>query len=416
MLLVAACGGPGPTADGLGISATRLVLAVPNTSEGDALRAAAAHYSEQTGIAMELVQAPYSNLFEKVGNACASRSATYDLILVDDPWFPFLVSRHCFLELTPFFAASGASGPSDDFLGKSLALCREPYAEGPYYCLPYVGNAQMFFFNQEVFAQHGQVGPPGTWEEALRVMRKITREGRGEMFGYVLRGQEGNPVVANFMPVFWSFGGRMFDPAGDPSLATPEGLAALEFFLELKEISPPGAESFNADELGTYLLQGSAAAAINWPNWIASFEDPDQSRVVGKMGYGPIPDGTQPGSSEIGHWLLAISAHSTRSEAAFEFLDWVTSAEQMRLAAERGSTPVRASVFTDPALTSQQQFRHFPTLMRVIESSTPRPRHPRWPEIENALGVELSKAVAGRSAPGEALERAEREIARIVGR
>ena len=56
-------------------------------------------------------------------------------------------------------------------------------------------------------------------------------------------------------------------------------------------------------------------------------------------------------------------------------------------------------IMSHPELTSQEQFRHFPTLMEAITYSTPRPRHPKWPEIENAFGIELSKAVAGTISP-----------------
>jgi multiple sugar transport system substrate-binding protein len=73
-------------------------------------------------------------------------------------------------------------------------------------------------------------------------------------------------------------------------------------------------------------------------------------------------------------------------------------------------------VFTDPELTSQEKFRHFPVLMEAINFSTPRPRHPKWPEIENALGVELSKAVAGTISPDEALANAKSSIEAIIAR
>jgi multiple sugar transport system substrate-binding protein len=72
-------------------------------------------------------------------------------------------------------------------------------------------------------------------------------------------------------------------------------------------------------------------------------------------------------------------------------------------------------VFTDPELTSQVQFRHFPTLMTAINFSTPRPRHPKWPEIENALGIELSKAVAGTESPDDALKNAQAAVEKITG-
>ncbi len=399
-----------------GAQAADLTLAVPNGSEGDGLRAAAADYGKLKGISIDIVQAPYSNLFEKAANAGATRSGAYDIVLMDDPWLPFFAENGYLEDLSPYFQAIGTDGPDNDFLAKSVALCRNPYNTGKFVCLPYVGNAQMFFYNPGVFAANGLSGPPATWDDVYSVMQKITAGGKGRNFGYVLRGQEGNPVVANFMPVFWSFGGKMFDADGNPQVNNAAGQQALDFFLKLKEISPPGAESFNADELGTYLLQGTAASSINWPNWVATFEDPNQSRVVGKMSYAPIPSGTNLGSSEIGHWLVGIMTASKNKQTAFDFIIWATSPEQIRISAQRGNPPVRFSVFTDPALTSQEQFRHYPVLMEAIRNSTPRPRHPKWPEIENAFGVELSKAVAGRMGAKEALDRANDQIKKIIAR
>jgi multiple sugar transport system substrate-binding protein len=397
-------------------AAADLTLAVPNGSEGDGLRAAAADYSKMKNISVDIVQAPYSNLFEKAANAGANASGVYDIVLMDDPWLPFFAENGYLEDLGSYFQAIGTDGPDADFLSKSVALCRNPYSIGKFVCLPYVGNAQMFFYNPEAFKEHGLEGAPAAWGDVYTVMENITKAGKGRLFGYVLRGQEGNPVVANFMPVFWSFGAKMFDADGKPQVNNAAGLQALEFFLKLKEISPPGAESFNADELGTYLLQGAAAASINWPNWVATFEDPDQSRVVGQMAYSPIPAGTHPGSSEIGHWLMGIMKSSKNKQAAFDFMVWATSPEQIKVSAQRGNPPVRFSVFTDPELTSQEQFRHYPVLMEAINYSTPRPRHPKWPEIENAFGVELSKAVAGMMGAKEALDRANQAIAAIIAR
>ncbi len=397
-------------------AAADLTVLVPNGSEGDGLRAATADYQKLKGISIDIVQAPYDNVFEKAANAAATKSGTYDIVLMDDPWLPFFAENGHLEELSSYFRAIGTDGPDNDFLAKSIALCRNPYNTGKYVCLPYVGNAQMFFYNPVVFKANGLTGAPANWDDVLSVMESITAGGGGRKFGYVLRGMEGNPVVANFMPVFWSFGGRMFDAEGNPQVNNAAGQQALDFFLKLKQISPPGAESFNADELGTHLLQGTAASSINWPNWVADFEDPNQSRVVGQMSHAPIPSGTRLGSSEIGHWLVGIMKASKNKQAAFDFINWATSPEQIKISAARGNPPVRFSVFTDPDLTRQEQFRHYPVLMQAIMNSTPRPRHPKWTEIENAFGVELSKAVAGRIGIKEALDRANDQIKQIIAR
>jgi multiple sugar transport system substrate-binding protein len=148
---------------------------------------------------------------------------------------------------------------------------------------------------------------------------------------------------------------------------------------------------------------------------VATFEDPSQSKMVGKISYSAIPSGTKPGSSEIGHWTMGIMSASKHKQEAFDFMVWATSKEQIKISATRGNPPVRKSTFTDPELTSQQQFRHYPVLMQAIEASTPRPRHPKWPEIENAFGIELSKAVAGAESGADALKNSQAAVQKITG-
>lgn len=392
-----------------------ITILVPSGSEGDGLRAAAADYAKLKNTRVEIVQAPYANVFEQGANAGATRSGVFDIILMDDPWIPFFAENGHLEDLTSYFKNAGVEGPDDDFLSKSLAICRNPYNEGPYVCLPYVGNAQMFFYDAAKFKEVG-VESPETWDDVLKAATALTEQGDGRYYGYVFRGGQGNPVVADFMPIFWSYGAKMFnDDRTKVTIDTPEGAEGMKMFMSLRDVAPKGVESYNANEVGTAMAAGTAASSINWPNWVATFEDPSQSRMVGKISYSPIPDGTEPGSSEIGHWTMGIMSAAKNKQEAFDFMLWATSPEQIKISAERGNPPVRRSVFTDPELTQQERFRHYPVLMEAIEASTPRPRHPKWPEIENAFGIELSKAVAGTIAPEEALKNSQAAVEQITG-
>src|SRR5262249_8947755 len=130
--------------------------------------------------------------------------------------------------------------------------------------------------------------------------------GGGKIYGYVMRAAQGNAAVADFMPIFWAFGAEIFDASGQPTVNSPEGIDALKFMVELGKYCPAGYASFNADEVGAHLLQGTAAMSINWPAWIGSFNDPTKSRVIDKMGFTMLPRARNPGLAEIGNWLIAI--------------------------------------------------------------------------------------------------------------
>jgi multiple sugar transport system substrate-binding protein len=393
-----------------------LTLAVNSGVEGDALKQAARDYEAQTGVQIQIAEFPYTNLFEKELIDLTARTGAYDLIMIDDPWFPKFASQQLLTDLAPLLPNSA---PDEDFVHTSIALCREPYQTGTLYALPYVGNSQLLFYRKDLFAKHN-LKEPATWDDALVAAKTISERetngapGGGRIYGYVMRAAQGNAAVADFMPIFWAFGGEMFEAGGKPIVNSPEGIAALRFMLELGKYSPPGYASFNADEVGAHLLQGTAAMSINWPAWISSFGDPSKSKVIGMMEFTTLPGAKNPGRAEIGNWLIAIPRDARNKEAALNFLLWATSAEQMKRSALRGNPPTRKSLFTNPELVAK--FPAYPAQLRSLESSRPRPRTPFWNEIENVFGIYLSKANSGELSPEDAMNQANAEIAKILER
>jgi multiple sugar transport system substrate-binding protein len=396
-----------------------ITLAINSGVEGDALKQAARDYESQTGVHINIAEFPYANLFEKELIDLNAHSGAYDLIMLDDPWFPKFASLDVLTDLSPLLKRRGTDQPDDDFVAASIALCRHPYRSGALYALPYVGNSQLFFYRRDLFQKHN-LKEPATWDDVMTAAKTISEQettgapGGGKVYGYVMRAAQGNAAVADFMPIFWAFGGEMFDSSGQPAVNSPEGIAALKFMIELGKYSPPGYASFNADEVGAHLLQGAAAMSINWPAWISSFGDPLKSKVIGKMEFGQLPAGKNPGRAEIGNWLIAIPRDARNTDAAFEFLLWATSAEQMKMSAQRGNPPTRKSVFNDPQMVAK--FPSYPAQLRSLEGSRPRPRTPLWNEIENAFGIYLSKANSGELSAEDAMNQANEEIRKIIAR
>jgi multiple sugar transport system substrate-binding protein len=413
-LLFLSCQGAGT---GGGGGTKQLTLAVNSGVEGDALKQAARDYEAQTGVHIQIAEFPYANLFEKELVDLGAGTGAYDLIMLDDPWFPKFSTQEFLTDLASLYAKRSKGGPDEDFVPSSIALCRHPYSVGSLYALPYVGNSQLFFYRKDLFEKYS-LKELSTWDDVLAAARTISEResagapGGGKVYGYVMRAAQGNAAVADFMPIFWAFGAEMFDESGRPSVNSPEGIGALKFMLELGKYAPPGYPSFNADEVSAHLLQGTAAMSINWPAWISSFDDATKSKVIGKMGFTDMPGATRAGRAEIGNWLIAIPRDSRNAEAAFDFLLWATSAEQMKRSALRGNPPTRRSVFTDPELLAK--FPAYTVQLRSLENSRPRPRTPLWNEIENTFGIFLSKANSGELSPEEAMNRANAEIARII--
>ena len=377
-----------------------LTIAVNAGVEGSALKAAATEWGALHNTRIEVVELPYANLFEKESLDLESRTGAYDVIMLDDPWFPKLVSDGGLTALT--------RAPDADFLPSCLAVCRQA---DKFYALPYVGNSQLFFYRKDLFDKY-KLGLPDRWEKVRDAAKTI---GAGEkMFGYVMRAAPGNSAVTDFMPLLWAFGGDIFDAQGKPNLASPEAIAALRFMVEMGKYSPPGYAGFNAAEVSAQLLQGTAVMSINWPAWIAAMDEPSKSKVSGKIEFAPMPAARFPGVAELGAWLLAVPVSSPHRDDALDFIYWATEAPQMTQAALRGNPPTRRSVFQSPDLV--KKFRAFPAQLASLEGARPRPRTAQWNEIENAFGVSLSQANSGALSPEAALEQANREIAAILER
>src|SRR5208282_6188203 len=69
-----------------------LTIAVNAGVEGSALKTAAQEWGELRHTRIEVVELPYANLFEKESLDLESRTGAYDVIMLDDPWFPKLVA------------------------------------------------------------------------------------------------------------------------------------------------------------------------------------------------------------------------------------------------------------------------------------------------------------------------------------
>jgi multiple sugar transport system substrate-binding protein len=403
----------------VGAGAKQLSIAVVSGVEGDALKQAARDYEKQTGARIQIAEFPYDDLFAKELVDLNARTGAYDLIMLDDPWFPRFATEELLTDLTPLYQKRDQAGPDSDFIHSSLALCRHPYETGALYALPYVGNSQLFFYRADLFQKHN-LKEPVTWDDVLTAARTIHDSeqaggpGGGRVYGYVMRAARGNSSVADFMPIFWAFGAEMFDADNQPTVNSDEGINALRFMVDLGKYAPPGYASFNATEVSAHLLQGTAAMSINWPAWISAFGDPAKSKVMGKVSFATMPGATSEGRAEIGNWLIAIPQGAKNRDAAFDFLSWATQAEQMKKSALAGNPPTRGSVFNDAELLAK--FPSYPAQLRSLETSKPRPRTPLWNEIENVFGIFLSRANSGELSPEDAMNQANAEIAKIVAR
>jgi ABC-type sugar transport system, periplasmic component len=91
-------------------------------------------------------------------------------------------------------------------------------------------------------------------------------------------------------------------PRATSSPTVPEAIEATKMYQRLlTKTAPPGVAGFNWMESMASLTQGRAAMWIDGVGWAPPIEDPNASRVVGKIGYALVPAGPK-GQYSAAYW------------------------------------------------------------------------------------------------------------------
>jgi multiple sugar transport system substrate-binding protein len=124
----------------------------------------------------------------------------------------------------------------------------------------------------------------------------------------------------------------------------------------------------------------------------------------------PIPDGGKPATNMGGEHLVLFASDDARQQAAFTFIQWLTSTET-QVAWDEGTTfmPIRQSVADDASfkkwLTDTE-----PNLIPFVESqkyAINRPSVAVYSELSDVFSANLERALYGQVSSQDALTNAE---------
>jgi len=378
--------------------AEKLVIAARGGSHVDAMNAVKESFEKEHHVKIDIIGLEAADLKQKVSLDAKNSKGAYDLIMADDPWMPEFSEAGIFAKLSDLGIQE-----DPDFEDSSLALGKSPYATGDLYALPFSGNVQLFFYNQELLKRHNY-DVPGNWADVLEMAKAIHAEDGAA--GYVIRGQQGNPIVSDFLPLFWAYGGQIFDGNWKAQVDSEAGRKALNTYIELLAV---GENYENTDIVGS-VSEGRAAMALGWPSWFIKGETASANYAV--IPSQASPDAESVSTGMIGNWMMGVAANSHNPKLAAEFLSFITSSDTQKLMVEHGGVPTRKSVYQDAELV--KKYKHFPVMLEALQNSVARPRTPKWSQAEEALGAELSAAIAGTKTVDQALSDANKAMNEIM--
>lgn len=391
---------------------THLVVAVNAGDEGRAIVALGRKYEKAE---IEFVELPYTNLREKLVSTLSATNPVYDVVMLDDPWFP---------ELAPHLAEIRQVSDEllQDIIPSTLRLGRDPYPSGTLKALPFVGNCQLLFIRSDILTGANLSEPAKTLEE-LGAQLGAIRGSNGALSGYIIRGRSGAPVVSDFLPILWSFGGNVFANNEAPSFSnivinTPATHKALEFYKRLADNSPQGALNYDWNEMTAAFIEGRAAYQLNWPAAVKTVNDGIRAKqpkadlnAIWKMVL-PLGAENNPGTSMMGNWLLAVPKTSLKQEEGMKFIAWLL--QNQHEAALDGNPPTRRSVYDSIRQSGRVELQYYNVVREALEQATPRPRTPQWAQIEDIMSRYVTAYLAGTMTTKDTVIAMERDIRAIM--
>lgn len=263
---------------------------------------------------------------------------------------------------------------------------------GQQYAMPRFIDAGLLFYRTDLVKN-----PPKTWDELLAQAKQLKGQG-GTQFGYLLQAKQYEGLVCNFIEFAGSYGGRILDSKGNVVVNSPETIKGLKKMVEITQSDavPKNISTFTEVESHTSFIQGQSPFIRNWPYQYGLAEDKEQSKIVGKIGVAPLPAGDQGSAAALGGWMAGISKYSKHKKEAWEFLKFITGPEGQKISALFAATPTYLPTFDDKDVQKSNPLYANKNYIEGISKAIPRPVSPVYPEISDAMQIELSKAIVGQ--------------------
>ncbi len=335
------------------------------------------------GVRMIQEVGPHSStqFHDLVTQKLKNRDREMDVFLMDVVWPAEFASAGWALPLEKFFPEA----EQKKFLAAPLLANRY---RGRIYGVPLFVDAGLLYYRKDLLEKY-HLTPPRTWPELVDQAKQILgRENDPQLVGYSGQFKQYEGLICDMMEFILSNGGALWDKKRLVSaLQHPPAVAAVRFVRDqiIGEISHRGVLAYQEPESLALFTQGRAIFHRNWPYAWKIANDPERSKVAGRIAMATLPH--FPGGhgvATLGGWQMGISSFSRKPELAWRFVDFMTSPEmQKRIALATGRPPTRLALYDDSELR-----RKIPQLMSLLENfkqAVPRPTTPVYVPLSNIM-------------------------------
>jgi len=329
-------------------SGTTLEVNLVKSPRGETVMKYLSEFEALTGIKVNAEATPEQQQRQKTTIELSSGRPSFDVVHLS-----YHVQKRQFekggwlADLSGYFKDPSLTDPSlveSDFAEAGLKFAKD--SDGKLRTLPFSVDYWIIYWNKELFEQKG-LKYPTTFEEMVTAAEALTDKSAGT-YGFVARGLKNanTPVWTSFM---LGYGATPLDSNGNLATTSEGAVEAAKLYQRLMTKSAPvGVSGFNWAEAQSAFLQGKIGMWFDGVGFAPPIEDPEKSRVVGKVGYGVMPAGPKARAAATTGDGIGVTEASKNKEAAYLFCQWVISHDMgARLLQAGAGVPFRQSILDD---------------------------------------------------------------------
>lgn len=364
-----------------------IVQPMPSTGHFDKLKG---EFEDKWKTKVEVVQFGENDRRARSRLDASSGTGAYQVYYIDEANIAEFASSKWVLPLLDYLPQSY---DYDGFLDARKAVASW---NGTPYFAPLTGGGDMMIYRKDLFEAKG-IEPPKTLDELYKAI--ATLHAPPEVYGWTARARRGSGMnVWRWTPFFRANGGEWFKD-GKAAFNSEAAVKATDTYKGLFDYAPPGATTNTWSEVVESFRAGQVAVIVESDPLGLYMEDPEKSRVVGKVGFAPPPEPLP--SAGYAHGL-AISAQGNPDDCSkmvsADFIGWATSSDMEHRRFEDGifADFARKSSLEDPIFKAKVP----PQYIEALAATSPRTSlliydGPEWTEIGDQLGLVLEEVLSG---------------------
>ncbi len=411
------------------VEGQEITVAVIPASYFDNLIALQPQFEALTGIKLRFEKVPPGQIRQKAVLDLSSKTATYATHAADPMYYPLYATNKWVEPLDKYLNDATLTDAAWFNNNDIIKAWRDAASwNGQPYGVPYDGEVTVQVYRKDLYAAKG-LKPAETLDQ-LAANAKALNDPANRMYGLALRGFAGAGQNMYIYPSIYRGYGGTWGSGSNLVVNSPQAVAALTWYVDtLTAYAPPAVRNWNWPDIADAFSQGTIGTYVDAHSSAAVINNPEKSKVVGKIAYARWPKGPS-GKRVTSIWTWSFPINAALSDrakkATWLFIAWAASAETQARTSWKFAGPAKRSGINRVSLWKSPEFaaamkdagdNFIPAALESLEQDTDvdwRPRVPQWPAVGDTMATAIQAALVGQKKPKEALDEAQVRIAQIM--